>query len=196
MGAHVKSRTGYGASLVGLSFALVLGLTGCANTSTNDSTVTSDGAIADSSEPTSREVTRFEVTERLERVAKAVVDYTDADYGDEPTSSATLNQAQRKLEAVANERTKWDEFTSSIDYGASDIAGLESAVGGYEQGFEVWYSRQTQGLQNWMNCLEESSDDFVVAMCMLDGYSLEDEQEALDAYTVGLQRLLSVLGIS
>lgn len=196
MGVSAKSRAGYSASLAAMLVAAVFGLTGCTNISTDDSTVRSNGDAADSSESTLREVTRFEVTENLERLARAVVDYTDSDYGDEPASPSTLNQAETNLEAVASVRQKWDEFTSNIDYAASDIAGLEAAVSDYDDGFEAWYLRQSQGLQNWKNCLEESSDEFVVAMCMLDGYSLEDEQAGLDAYTVGLQRLLTVLGIS
>lgn len=176
--------------------AVTLVLAGCGGGSTSESTSTTSGEVSSSEVDSSQEVSKFQVTERLERLAKAVVAYTDADYGEEPTSLATLNQAQSKLDVVAEERAAWNEFTSTINYETSDIPDLQSAIRGYDKGFDAWYSRQFDGLRNWQKCQEESSDDFVVAMCMLDGYSLEDEQEALDAYTVGLQNLLTVLGIS
>ena len=175
---------------------LGLGLTGCSSTTSTDPGVASESGPGASSESTLNEVTRYEVTQKFEPLAMAVVDYTAADYGDAPASEATLDLAQEKFDAVTNERKQWDDFTSTIDYEASDIDGLESAIIGYDQGLAAWYSSQEKGLKNWGDCQEQSTDEFVVATCMLDGYSLEDEQAALATYTDGLLELMTILGIS
>lgn len=141
-------------------------------------------------------VTKFDVISRLEPLTKAVVAYTESgDVDSDPASPEVLAQVKAKYADVQQQEDNWRSFTSSIDYSASDIKGLETALSDYNSGLDAWQAQQDRGLANWNQCVSEGDSSLEIAACMLAGYSLEDEQAALAAYTGPLETLLATLGI-
>lgn len=184
-----RQRSAARAILAGVVMLLTLG--GCGSSSTsgsNDvrvSTAAAGGAVA-----------KYDVASQLQPLTKAVVAYTDADYGNDPSDPATLALAQEKYQAIQSAEDSWLSFTSGIDYASSNISGLEAAIGEYNSALNNWQSLQDTGLELWQDCIDTGSDGEMVAMCLLQGYSAEKEQAALTSYTTAVKELLNVLGVS
>lgn len=168
----------------------ILALAACGGPSTSTSDVDSPSATAGGA------VARNDVAAKLRPLATAVVAYTDADYGEDPADPATLALAEANFAKVEAAEQEWLDFSSGIDFATSDIAGLESAIQDYNQALNDWQSYQEQGLAMWQDCIDASGDSTMVAMCMLEGYSAEDEQASLTDYTSAVKQLLSALGVT
>lgn len=175
------------------SIAMILLMSGCAS-SGQSSTSPELEEVAVSSQAVGRVVTKFEVISHLEPLTKSVVAYTETDYGDDAGSPAVLAQVETNLSAIQTQEEIWRDFTSAIDYESSEISGLEQAISGYNTGLDSWQANQERGLANWKKCVSGGGGDLEVAGCMLTGYSIEDEQEALNAYSTPLKALLQTLG--
>ena len=171
---------------------VLLGITGCGGSSSTGSPDASSSAP----EAIAGAVSKYQVAEELQPLTKAVVAYTDADYGEDPADPATVAQAEANFDNVLSAEEKWRTFASGIDYAASDIPGLEPAIQGYNTALDDWQSLQESGLVMWQDCIDASSDSAAVAMCMVQGYSASDEQAALTQYTTAVKELLGVLGVS
>lgn len=179
-----------GAKIIAGSIGLVLLLSGCAQSSPSNETFQGNTATE-----SSRTVSKFDVTSNLQPLAEAVVLYTDTDYGETPSSPATIGLVEDNLEAVQSEARKWKSFVSQISYGEVDIAGLESAIRDYNAGLDQWLNTQNRGLEAWRKCAAENSNDLMVSVCLLSEQRLEEEFSARDNYIQGLEGLFAVLGV-
>lgn len=178
------------------SVAVAMLLAGCS--SSGSSTDAPSVTATEGNASVGQVVTKYEVISQLEPLTKAVVAYTDTDYtksGGSPSSPVVLDEVESKYATIQTQENNWLNFTSGIDYSTSGISGLQAAVASYNAGLDTWQQHQEQGLSNWKKCVADGGGDLVVASCMLTGYSLEDEQEALTAYTTPLKALLSSLGV-
>lgn len=171
---------------------LLVGLVGCGGSSSTGGTDTSN-SVAESA---GGAVSKYQVAEELQPLTKAVVAYTDADYGEDPADPATLAQAAANFEEVLVAEKEWLAFAGGIDYTASDIPGLEPAIEGYNSALDDWQALQESGLIMWQDCIDASNDSTAVAMCIVQGYSPSDEQTALTNYTAAVKKLLGVLGVA
>lgn len=171
---------------------LLVSLVGCGGSSSTGPIDMSSSAA----EAAGEIVSKYQVAEELQPLAQAVVAYTDADYGEDPADPATLAQAQANFGSILAAEEKWVAFARDIDYGASGISGLEPAIQRYNSALDDWQALQESGLVMWQGCIDASSDSAAVAMCMVQGYSVSDEQEALTKYTTAVKELLGVLGVS
>lgn len=180
-----------------LSITVSLLISGCSSTPI----ASSEGPTAQGSsaaELVDTTVTKFDVITRLEPLTKAVVTYTDTDYlqmESDPASPVVLEQIEANYEEVQRQENLWREFTSGIDYSATSIRGLESAVNAFNDGLDIWQSNQERGLANYRKCLTTGGDSVQLSLCLLSGYSVDDEQQALAAYTTPLKSLFDTLGV-
>lgn len=168
----------------------ILALAACGGPSSSPSDAGSPSAA------TGAAVARNDVAAKLRPLATAVVAYTDADYGEDPADPATLALAEANFAKVEAAEQKWLDFSSGIDFAASNIAGLEPAIQDYNQALNNWQSYQAQGLAMWQDCIDANGDSTMVAMCMLENTSMEDEQASLTDYTSAVKQLLSALGVT
>lgn len=147
---------------------------------------------------TSGVVTRFDVVSNLRPLTAAVVAYTDTDYAQgstSPYSEAVLSSARSNLIDVESEERRWLAFTSTIDYAASALPGLEQAIDGYNVALDAWQAGQVTGLQTWEKCLGSYEDEFLISVCMLSEYNMDDEKPLLDQYIEAIKQLFVVLGV-
>ena len=144
-------------------------------------------------------MTKFEVISKLEPLTKSVVAYTDTDYtksGLSPSSPQVLNAAKSNFDAIQRQEDVWREYAAGISSSPAGIPGLDVAITNYNEGLDAWQANQRRAIANWEKCLTEGGGDLSVATCMLNGYSIEDEQKALAMYTTPLKALLGALGVS
>jgi hypothetical protein len=185
-----KNHSAVAVALVGT--VVLLGISACGGSSPTGSPERSSSAA----ETSGGTVSKYEVAEELQPLTKAVVAYTDSDYGEDPADPATLAQAEANFDKVLSAKDQWLSFVAGIDFASSDISGLESAIQGYNGALDDWQALQESGLIMWQDCIDASSDSTAVAMCMVEGYSASDEQAALTNYTSAVKELLGVLGVS
>ena len=179
-----------GAKFIVGSIGLVLLLSGC-----GQSSLSSETAQETTATEVSRTVSKFDVTSNLQPLAEAVVFYTDTDYGETPSSAATVSLVEKNLKTVQSEARKWKSFVSQISYGETNISGLESAIRDYNAGLDQWLSTQNRGLEAWRKCLAENNNDLTVSVCLLSEQRVEEELSARDNYIRGLEGLFVVLGV-
>ena len=171
--------------------AVLLGIAGCGGSSSTGSPDTSSSAP----KALGGAVSKYQVAEALQPLTRAVVAYTDSDYGTDPADPATLALAEDNYRKVQSAEDSWRDFASGIDYAASDIAGLQEAIAEYNEALDNWQGLQDSGLATWRNCVAGGSNSGQVAMCLMEGYSADNEQAALTQYTTAVKRLLNVLGV-
>ncbi len=170
-------------------------ITGCGGSSTTNETADS----AASPVSASGVVTRFDVVSELRPLTAAVVAYTEADYSSgssSPYSDEVLSKVRTNLETVESEERAWLSFTSTIDYEASAIPGLEDAVAEYNASLYAWQGGQEAGLLVWRKCVGQHEDELLISACMVSEYSIDDEKPLLDRYVKSIQQMFAVLGVS
>lgn len=178
--------------VVVVACAAMVGCGSSGNSTQGDAGATSQ----DDASSTGSIVTKYEVVSALEPLTKAVVAYTDSDYGTDPSSPAVLAKVNDNFAAIESREAEWLDFTATIDYGSSDIEGLESAIAKYNAGLDSWQATQQRGLDYWAECQETGGGSTAVAACLMGSYTAADEQEALEQYSSGVKQLLGVLGVT